>query len=84
MSCLTSPGGSCCAADGEDPEEARQRMPRPSAAVGKSKGSSGSLFSRAFTSLISIEGSDPAAAAQVGGAACANPVHSWVAAVWWG
>ena len=40
-------------------------MPRPSAAVGKSKGSSGSLFSRAFTSLISIEGSDPAAAEQV-------------------
>lgn len=34
-------------------------MPRPQS-IGKSKGSSGSLFSRAITSLISIEGGDSA------------------------
>ena len=39
-------------------------MPRP-ATVGKPRGSSGSLFSRAITSLISIEGSDGATAEQV-------------------
>lgn len=39
-------------------------MPRP-ATVGKPRGSSGSLFSRAITSLISIEGSDAATAEQV-------------------
>ena len=54
----------CLAGDGEDPEEARLRMPRP-ATVGKPRGSSGSLFSRAITSLISIEGSDGATAEQV-------------------
>ncbi|EFN50416.1 hypothetical protein CHLNCDRAFT_55913, partial [Chlorella variabilis] len=51
------------AGDGEDPEEARLRLPRP-ASISKSRGSSGSLFSRAFTSLISIEGSDGASAEQ--------------------
>lgn len=51
------------AGDGEDPEEARLRWPRPQS-ISKAKGSSGSLFSRAFTSLISIEGSDAATAEQ--------------------
>lgn len=55
------------AGDGEEPEEARLRWPRPQS-ISKAKGSSGSLFSRAFTSLISIEGSDPATAEQVGAA----------------
>lgn len=58
--CLAPPAG-----DGEDPEEARRRWPRPQS-ISKAKGSSGSLFSRAFTSLISIEGSDAATAEQVG------------------
>ncbi|KAL4436787.1 hypothetical protein ABPG75_003926 [Micractinium tetrahymenae] len=51
------------AGDGEDPEEARLRWPRPQS-ISKAKGSSGSLFSRAFTSLISIEGSDAVTAEQ--------------------
>ncbi|PRW57821.1 ARF guanine-nucleotide exchange factor GNOM-like [Chlorella sorokiniana] len=51
------------AADGEDPEDARRRFPRP-ASLGKAKGSSSSLFSRAITSLISIEGSDGMTAEQ--------------------
>ena len=55
----------CLAAgDGEDPAAAAARMPRP-ASAGRSKGSSGSLFTRAFTSLISIEGSDGMTAEQV-------------------
>lgn len=53
------------AADGEDLEDARRRFPRP-ASLGKAKGSSSSLFSRAITSLISIEGSDGMTAEQVG------------------
>lgn len=40
--------------DGEEMEVAAARLPRPS--MSKSKGSSGSLFSRAINSLISIEG----------------------------
>jgi brefeldin A-resistance guanine nucleotide exchange factor 1 len=48
----------CIAADGEDVDAAEARMPRP--LVTKSKGSSGSLFSRAINSLISIETADGA------------------------
>jgi brefeldin A-resistance guanine nucleotide exchange factor 1 len=54
---------SVIAADGEGIEDARVRMPRPSANnANKSKGSSSgaSLFSRAINSLISIEPSDSA------------------------
>ncbi|GAB4821173.1 hypothetical protein N2152v2_008219 [Parachlorella kessleri] len=49
------------AVDGESIEDARQRMPVPSKA---NKASTGSLFSRAINSLISIEGSDTALAEQ--------------------
>lgn len=57
------------AADGEDPEDAHRRFPRPTL-LGKTKGSSSSLFSRAITSLISIEGSDGMTAEQVGRVPC--------------
>jgi hypothetical protein len=40
-------------------EEASARFPRPM--ISKTKGSSGSLFSRAINSLISIEGADDGA-----------------------
>ncbi|KAI3425868.1 hypothetical protein D9Q98_007841 [Chlorella vulgaris] len=51
------------ATDGEEPEDARLRLPRP-ASINKTRGSSGSLFSRAITSLISIDGSDAVSAEQ--------------------
>lgn len=45
----------------EDLAEAAQRMPEPAKTA---RGSSGSLFSRAFNSLISIDAADPANAEQ--------------------
>lgn len=52
-------------ADGESLEDAESRMPQPLLASAKSKGSSGSLFSRAITSLILMEGSESGANADV-------------------